>query len=458
MTLADERGVDRFGHAVQQLQLERVGRELAPPGIGDGVGEATKVVTGYGGPDLTGVVDQVPRAPLEVRVGLGLPREHRRRPSGGGRDDLLVVPVGALHQADAQRHPQRGRRPRHQVAEIGERVLPVGLDDASQLHVGPLATHAPQQLVPEVLRFVVLGVEVHRRAPTARAVEHRAQPRQRRVHRFRPRQGSEQWRQRRRLHGHVDAWERAPRVALQEIARRPRPSPDGQDVDELDDSIRIPLRLRLADHPLPEQVDGDRLALVPQPAQTDQRAVRILAGDELARHAPDVAARHRRRDHAAERYLFGDVEPQLHRPRHGHAVEVLGHVTEHVGGVTALGEHIDEPEQLRLEFGVGEGPLEHLLAPPTQMERADPPAVARRGEAARDGLDVPLECVVHLRSAVTEVRIPEHPDLEVRVLEAALDDVADADDAAELPLLDHREVADAPDGHLHHDVTDAVVG
>ena len=134
--------------------------------------------------------------------------------------------------------------------------------------------------------------------------------------------------------------------------------------------------------------------------------MRILAGDELARHAPDVAARHRRRDHAAERNLFGDVEAQLHRPRHGHAVEVLGQVTEHVGGVTALGEHVDEPEQLRLELGVGEGPLEHLLAPPTQMERSDPPAVARRGEAARDGVDLPLECVVHrhLRVAIGTTR------------------------------------------------------
>ena len=86
---------------------------------------------------------------------------------------------------------------------------------------------------------------------------------------------------------------------------------------------------------------------------------------------------------AAQRGPFGDVEPELHSPRHGHAVEVFRQVTEHVGGVAALGEHIDEPEQLCLEFGVGESPLEHLLAPPTQMERSDPPAVARRGQAAR---------------------------------------------------------------------------
>ena len=219
------------------------------------------------GPHLAGVVDQVPRAPLEVRVGLGLAsRIPATRPSGSAGDDLLVVPVGALDQPDPQRHAQRGRRPCHEVAEIGEGVLPVGLDNTPQLHLRVLATHAAQQLVPQVLRFIVLGIEMHRRAPTPSTVEHRAEPRHRSVHRFWPRQGSEERRQSRRLHGHVHAWKGTPRVALQDVAHQPLPRPDRQDVDELDDSIRVPLRLRLADHPLAEQVDGDRLALVPQPA------------------------------------------------------------------------------------------------------------------------------------------------------------------------------------------------
>ena len=155
----------------------------------------------------------------------------------------------------------------------------------------------------------------------------------------------------------------------------------------------------------------------------------IGAGDELARHAPDAAARDGGRDDVAEWDVFGDIETQLDRTRHWYAVEVLGHVTEHVGGVPEAGEHVDEPEQLRLEFGVGERPLQHLLAPPALMERADLLPFPGIRETARDRRDLGLECVRHPASAVPEVRIPQNPDFQVCVIETALHHVADADDA-----------------------------
>ena len=77
VALADECGVHRLGHAVQQLQLERAGAELAPLGVHDRVGEAAQVVARDRGTYLAGVVDQELRAALEVGVGLGLLREHR---------------------------------------------------------------------------------------------------------------------------------------------------------------------------------------------------------------------------------------------------------------------------------------------------------------------------------------------------------------------------------------------
>ena len=338
------------------------------------------------------------------------------------------------------------------------RILPIGLDHAAQLHVGMLTAQSPEQLVSEVLRLVVLGVEVDRRPDGARTVEDRTHPCSGRVQCLLARERCEERRERGGLHGHIDSWERAPWIALEHLAGRPQGCSLAQHVDQLDDPVCVSLRLGVTDDVLAEEVHGDRLALVPQPSQARQGALRILGRDELAGHAADVAAGDRRGDDAAQRHLLGDVEPQLHGPGYGHSVEVLRQVPEHVVGVTASRKHVHEAEQLCLELGVGERPLQHLLAPPAQVERSDLSAVAGHREAPGDGVDFPLERVAHLRSAMTEVRIPQHPDLEVGVFEATLHDVADADDPTELPLLDHGDMAYAPAGHLDHDVVDSVIG
>ena len=96
----------------------------------------------------------------------------------------LVVPVGALHQPDAEGHLRRVRRPPHQILKIGEGVAPVCLHDAAELHVGVVGADASEQLVAQVLRFVVLGVEMHGRTVAARPFESRAQPVERGVQRL----------------------------------------------------------------------------------------------------------------------------------------------------------------------------------------------------------------------------------------------------------------------------------
>ncbi len=232
---------------------------------------------------------------------------------------------------------------------------------------------------------------MHRRSATACAVEHGAQTRHGGVQRLGARERSEERRQGGGLHRHIDSRENSPRVALQDVAGGPRRGRRPQHVDELEHTVGVPLCFRLTQHSLAEQINRDCLAVVPQAAQTGQRSVHVGPDDELTGHPPHVAPGHRSRHDAAEWHLLGNVETQLHGARYGDTVEVLGHVSEHVVGIAASGEHVDEAEQLRLELGVRERPLEHLLAPPAEVERADPLPVARGRKTTGDNTDLTLE-------------------------------------------------------------------
>src|SRR5437660_1558163 len=132
-------------------------RQAGGPGGGQAVGQAAEVVAGEGGPHRPGAVDQVAGAALVVGVGLGLLLEHRHRPALGLGHHRLVVPVGALHQPDLERDLQRPLRPRHEVAQVGVGVLPVGLDHAAERRpAGELLPQRPDELEREVLHVVVL--------------------------------------------------------------------------------------------------------------------------------------------------------------------------------------------------------------------------------------------------------------------------------------------------------------
>ena len=222
----------------------------------------------------------------------------------------------------------------------------------------------------------------------------------------------------------------------------PRPGSGDQRVEQLDDPSRVVISLVLGDDPFTEQIHGDRLTALPQPAQGVDRMFRIGACDELTRHAADVATCDRGRHHVPERHVLRQVEAQLHGARHGDPVEVLGEVTQHFGLVATTREHVHEPEELRLEVGMRERPFEHPLAPPTEMERSDLAALSGGGQPSRDGFDLGLERVVH-PSAVTQVGVAQHAHLEIGVVEEALHDVTNAHDAPEHAVVDHREMPDA---------------
>jgi hypothetical protein len=117
-------------------------------------------------------------------------------------------------------------------------------------------------------------------------------------------------------------------------------------------------------------------------ANLEQLWRRRGADDELLGHADDVAAGHRGRDPAPERDVVGQVDTQLQHLGGVSPLEVLVDVAQHVGVAGGGREHVDEPEQLRLERRVRHRPAEHPLAPPRHGVDA---VVARTGPGAQLG-------------------------------------------------------------------------
>jgi hypothetical protein len=98
-------------------------------------------------------------------------------------------------------------------------------------------------------------------------------------------------------------------------------------------------------------------------------------------------------------------------------------------GSTKLVIGYDEAEQLDLELGMRERPLEHPVRPPAEVEGTSRAAFARGGEVAGDASDVGVRRLRHDRSAVAEVGLAQHAHLQVDIVDEALHDVADAHDA-----------------------------
>src|SRR5439155_12061563 len=152
-------------------------REATRARVRDGVRQAPDVVASEGGTYLARVVDEAPRATLVVGVGLALRLEDGYGPSLGAGDDRLPVPVGALDETDLERRAKRRPRPVDQRPQVRVRVLPVGLHDAAELRpVGESRADRSHELERQVLRLVVLGVDMDRRTGGARAFEERAKP------------------------------------------------------------------------------------------------------------------------------------------------------------------------------------------------------------------------------------------------------------------------------------------
>ena len=293
---------------------------------------------------------------------------------------------------------ERVARPVGQPAEVGVRVLAIGLHDAAELRaIGKRGPEGAQQLEGEVLRLVVLGIEVDRGSGRARPLEDGPQPALGLGEPFGGGRRCEERRQRGRLDRHVDARHEAPGVALEQRRRRPRPGRRDQRLEHRRHTRRVAVRLGFGDDVLAQQVDGRCLAGAPQTLEPRERILGRGTDDQLPRHPPHVASRGRRRDSGAEGHALRQPETEAEGARHLDAVEVLLEVPQDVRVVVAGGKDVDEAEELGLEARMRHGPLEEPLAPPAEVVDARLLGAGGLGDPARDRLDVALEGVEHPR-------------------------------------------------------------
>ncbi len=178
MSEAHHRPLDRLGHPVEHLDFVIGGAKADLLRVNHGVRDAAHVVAAEGGINVRVVLQHAPRDALEVRVGLGLAQIDRNRPAALPRDDGLVIPVRALHQADGDAAVPR-LRPRQQFFEIVARILEIRLDDeAGVVEIGKLrfVEQRLEQVERQVLHRVALHVEIDERAEFPGALEERPQP------------------------------------------------------------------------------------------------------------------------------------------------------------------------------------------------------------------------------------------------------------------------------------------
>ncbi len=168
-TAAPDCGLHRLRHAVEHLDLEASVGDPLLPRVGDRIGKRAQVVGAERSAHVAVVIMQQPDASFEVRVGLGLVLVHGDGPSGRSGVHCLGVPVRALDQADRDRcSSSRGER--DEVRQIVAAVLRIRLDDDAGLEVDMfrLGEELAEQLQGQVLRVVVLHVEVHERTVRGR--------------------------------------------------------------------------------------------------------------------------------------------------------------------------------------------------------------------------------------------------------------------------------------------------
>ena len=221
------------------------------------------------------------------------------------------------------------------------------------------------------------------RPADAGEIERRSQPPHRVIETLTPGQRPEARRQRGRLHRHVDARGNVPTGRARAPGDPAIPGAASARPDQLDESR--PRTHRLRDRPPPSHRGGRRLP--PRRGSKARQARPALAGVEPRMNWRAIR-RTLRRATAAVIVAPRGTRSAASIPRssarwHRNTLEVLVEMPQHVVVVATGGQNVDEAEQLRLEVGVRHRPAEHLLAPPSEVETRR--TVARRPRPQDDG-------------------------------------------------------------------------
>ena len=268
--------------------------------------------------------------------------------------DRLGVPVRALDQANGD-DASRATSPVDHRPGVLDAALEIGLHRQPALEADLL--HAPlEEGDGEVLQRVVLHVEVDEDALGLRRFENGHEPPHEVAHRSLGVDRIAPGREGRDLDRDVDAGNRPHVVRLESRIGLPRRHARRKIVDEIEVLAGVFVRLGVAHARLAEQVDAEGHALVPHGPKARQRAGRIHAGDELARHRLDLRGDGPRR---GPREKASGLERGRDHARHRHARlrEIVLEVIEDRLGRLEHREAVDEAEQLDLEMLVLHGPL-----------------------------------------------------------------------------------------------------
>ena len=239
--------------------------------------------------------------PLEVAIAVRLDLvDGRRPPVLAGLDDL-VIPVGALDEADQQRgRPGAAAGPLQDLPELLGRIPQVGLQHdpgrraGPELVLGEQLEHEVEHRLPGVERF---HVDVQMGAERVGLAEQRAQPPGGVAPAEVGRVGAQQRRERRDLHRQVGARQRAAGVVLEPGPCRPNARSAGELIEGVRAPGRVGVGLGLGDGRLAEQVDGAGHTGGPQLAQDAEGRAGRLADDEAVGHVLDPAGRRRSERH-----------------------------------------------------------------------------------------------------------------------------------------------------------------
>ena len=233
-----------------------------------------------------------------VGIGGRLVVKHRLGPILLHRLDRFLIPIGSLHQPHGH-----GRaallRPGHHALQIGVGIAQIGLQ--RQANIGAIAElrlhqHRFQRRQRRILIFVLLHVEVHRRAQFLGPPQQHPRP----IGRFRLGsrhiQRVELGIERRQLHGHLHLGQGLT-VRLVDLGdRRPALGRRHQLLHQFQIAIEVLLGLHFRDHGLAEQIDGEGHFVLPQPLDRPNRLLDRLPRNVLLRQGLHGRA-HRRRRH-----------------------------------------------------------------------------------------------------------------------------------------------------------------
>ncbi len=363
----------RFGHAVEDLEFVAFFGDAEGLGCFQDGGDRADVVRAAGEVHPFVVFQQQARLALEGGVGGRLFGVNGNRPAVLAGADRLVIPVGALDQAHADRQTMLAG-PGDELRDVFVRVLEIGLQGDAQMGVvGILATQAAVEIEGEVLALPRLHVEAQVAADGDDLVADAAQPLENPLQGLfgglRPHLRVEGARFDRHLQGRgMPPVETAVAVAQ----CRPLVPVALKFVEQVEIGGGVLVCFPLVDGRLAEDVEHEAESLAAQLRHRLQRLAGILPGDELAPHLLDIAADHLAEHGAAE---FAGLARELGAgaQKGGQLPFLVAEVLADVSGqaVAALqgGKDVDEAEHLRFERLIRHAPVEHRADPPVFVEQ-----------------------------------------------------------------------------------------